>query len=247
MTITNYVFITGSNLTSPADIPRVSLLAYTNQNLALSVAGGTIENTSDLFSITLCKYYLNSVVSLSTTNVFGGVAHYSSLTTLLNNIDSAADNILNALYASINTCGTFTDLTPTKFDTLSTTFIGYRTTILSLQTSCNTLKTAITTTRDGLTLTTDIYNTVKTCYTNVINGLDGMSFRMGQVATLLSSLNSSFPTFKDCVNSMIDPEGPRDESNYVASMGYGMVSYLISANSLYAKLYLYKRLRGVIF
>ncbi|KAM9990731.1 hypothetical protein ACTFIY_006773 [Dictyostelium cf. discoideum] len=247
MPITNYVFLTGLKLTSPADIPRVALLIYTNLSLALSIAGGTIENTSDLFSITLCKYYLNSVVSLSTTNVFGGVAHYSSLTTLLNNIDSAADNILNELYTSINTCGNFTDLNPTKFDTLSTAFINHRTTILSPQTRCNTLKTAITTTRDGLTLTTDTYNTVKTCYTNVINGLDGMSYRLGQVASYLNSAKSSFPTFKDCVNSMIDPEGPRNENDYVDSMGYGMVSYLISANSLYAKLYLYKRLSGDIF
>ncbi|EAL64647.1 hypothetical protein DDB_G0285619 [Dictyostelium discoideum AX4] len=247
MTITNYPFVTGSNLTSPCDIPRVALLAYTNQSLALNAAGGTIESASDLFSITLCKYYLNSVVSLSPTNVFGGVAHYSSLTTLMNNLDSAADTILNALYASINTCGTFTDLTATKFDTLSTAFSGYRTTILSLQTSSNTLKTAITTTRDSLTLTTDIYNTVKTCYTNVITALEGLSARLGQVASLLNTHNANFPTFKDNVTSYTDPEGPGDQSNYMSSMNYSMVTYLISSNTIFSKLYFYKRLRGVIF
>ncbi|KAM9955805.1 hypothetical protein ACTFIW_002010 [Dictyostelium discoideum] len=237
MPITNYPFVTGSNLTSPCDIPRVALLAYTNQSLALNAAGGTIESTSDLFSITLCKYYLNSVV----------LSLQPILTTLMNNLDSAADTILNGLYASINTCGTFTDLTATKFDTLSTAFSGYRTTILSLQTSSNTLKTAITTTRDGLTLTTDIYNTVKTCYTNVITALEGLSARLGQVASLLNTHNANFPVFKDNVTSYTDPEGPGDQSNYMSSMNYTMVTYLISSNSIFAKLYFYKRLRGVIF
>ncbi|KAN0000886.1 hypothetical protein ACTFIZ_001326 [Dictyostelium cf. discoideum] len=247
MTVTNYAFITGSNLTSPCDIPRAALLVYGNQSLALGIAGGSIETASDLFSITLCKYYLNSVVSLSTTNAFGGVAHYSSLSTLMNNLDSAADTILNALYTSINTCGTFTNLDPTKFDTLTTAFSGYRTTILSLQTSCNTLKTAITTTRDSLTLTTDLYTTVKTCYTNVITALDGLSIRLGQVASSLNSLPSSFAVFKEFLNSYIDPEGPNDEYNYMTSMNSAMVSYLVNSNSLFSKLYFYKRLRGVIF
>ncbi|KAN0012273.1 hypothetical protein ACTFIU_007571 [Dictyostelium citrinum] len=243
MAITNYAFVTGSTLSSPCDIPRVSLLVYPSPTVAYSVASGAIENTSDLFSITLCKYYLNSVVSLSASNAFGGVAHYTNLTTLMNNLDTAADTILNALYTSINSCSTFTNLTTTRFSQFVTDFTGYRTTILSLQTSCNTLKTAVTTTRDSFTLTTDIYTTVKNCYTNVINALDGLSNRLGTIASLLNNHTPYFQSFKDTVDDYNSSQGAQDPADYMAAMNSYFVNYLMSSNSIFTKIYFYKRLR----
>ncbi|KAN0039923.1 hypothetical protein ACTA71_011805 [Dictyostelium dimigraforme] len=247
MTVTDYTFVTGSLLASPCDIPRVALLVYPNMSMAYSIASGAIENTSDLFSVTLCKYYLNSVVSLSATNAFGGVAHYNNLTTLMSTIDATVDTILNGLYASINTCSKFTDTTLTKYDTLTTTFAGYRSSIVSIQSSVNTLKTAITATRDSLTLTTDIYNTVKTCYTNVITALSGLDSRMTAILSLIDMYTPSFASFKVNAASYIDPDGAQDGDNYMSSMNLAMVNTLQNGNALFSKLYFYKRLRGVIF
>ncbi|KAK5580602.1 hypothetical protein RB653_000624 [Dictyostelium firmibasis] len=246
MTISNYTFLTGTTLASPCDIPRNALLTL-SPSTCLSYAGGALESTADLYSVTLCKYYLNSIISLSTTNAYGAVVHYTNLTTLLNNIDSAASTILDGTYACVNTSGQFTDLTASKYDTLTTTYAGYISTIQSLQTSCNTLKTAVTTTLNGITGSSDTITTVKTCYTNVINALAAMSTRFGNTVNSMQTMKAIFPTLKDILNTYTDPFGLQDDAAYMSSMNTNMISVLASSNDIYAKLYFYKRLRGVIF
>ncbi|KAN0012276.1 hypothetical protein ACTFIU_007574 [Dictyostelium citrinum] len=236
--ITDYVFSIGHDLNSPIDIPRVALPTFSNP------LNENINQQPDrVYNVTLSRFYLNNIVSLSTNNQFGALAHYNDLNALFIKMNNITKVNLNKAYGHINTIGKFSTLNGVTITQTKDYWINTQSNFDTLQFTITSLINSIEQTKNNLPVNSpnaDIYNVVLNNYVISINGLKSLNSTFQDIKTgfdyTISSLTLMSLSNQQYVNS------PATESTYIYDLNSGMKSLLQSLNNFYLKSFLLSRL-----
>ncbi|KAK5580583.1 hypothetical protein RB653_000603 [Dictyostelium firmibasis] len=243
--ISNYVPVIGRDLITPADIPRASLLTYSNQNSAMNFAKSLqIETPGDVFNITFSKYYLNNIVSLSNNNAFGAQAHYNSLVSLYNNVNNLSLLGLNNTVGYINIISKYTNFDTSKFDSITTSINNFKASINSILQSSIDLSNAMNSTKNSLspnspnTATAQI---VRDNYDLAINSVLSIGTHLNNMKSPLDEMLNTVYSIKEEVNQYVDTL--LTDQEYMDDMNTMMRSFLFSSTTFYSRSILFTRLK----
>ncbi|KAN0029945.1 hypothetical protein ACTA71_008085 [Dictyostelium dimigraforme] len=245
--ISNYVPVIGSDLLTPADITRASLLTYDDQTGAMAFAKSIpLESPSDVFNITFSKYYLNNIIALSNNNLFGALSHYNSLISLYNNVNNLALVGLNNTVGHINTLSKFTNLDTSKFQLISSSINNYISNINSIQTTAESFATLMNNTKNSLSPNSPNAATVqivKDNYDLVIKSVLSIVSHLNSLKTPLSDMENLVSTFQNEV--FLYTQFLLADEDYMSHMKTLMKTFLFYSNTLYSRSLLLSRLKDL--
>ncbi|KAN0042048.1 hypothetical protein ACTFIV_004607 [Dictyostelium citrinum] len=242
--VSNYIPVIGRDLINPADIPRAALPTYIVQNDALIFAKSLVgESSGDAFNITFCKYYLNNIIALSTSDSYGGLPHYSSLLSLYNDVNNIAHLSLNNSINYINTVSKYNNFDSSKFDSISSSINNLKSSIDSIKQSATLLATAMNSTKNSLSSTsnTAMVQIVKDNYDLVIKSVLSIANRLNTMKTPLNDMLTIMTQMKEEVSFYVD--FLTTDSEYMDNMNSYMNLLFIYSNNLYSKSFLFTRLK----
>ncbi|KAK5580599.1 hypothetical protein RB653_000621 [Dictyostelium firmibasis] len=235
--VVDYSLAIGRDLNSPADIPRATFSSINQMNQI------TDEFKDDVYNITLSKYYLNSIVSLSTNNSFGAISHYNSLVNLFSNINNLTKINLIQAYNDINNLKKFTTNDQNVYIQAYTYWNNTQSNIESLRTTINGLKTAIELTKNNMLVNVpnvDTYKVVVNDYMMVLSALSSLNTRFNKIQLTIDTIKSSIFFFKQSYTYYVANLITQQE--YMTSMNNAMLSLLTSLNEFYSRTFLISRL-----
>ncbi|KAM9955794.1 hypothetical protein ACTFIW_001999 [Dictyostelium discoideum] len=227
----------GRDLALPEDIPRAAIITF-DQTYLLANSRNSLNETS-IFEITLGKYYLNSISSLSANDIFGSFSHYNGFVSLFNEINNGSKIVLGELVGFINTLGKFSNINSNKLSTKKIQLNVLTTKISQLESDSNSLKNLIANSK--ATLSTNIPN-VET-YTVVINNYDFVSNTLTETSEILNRVKLNLSNILDYIDNAIDIVGDYefsfDEDTYLSGMNAKMKNVLIKCNLIYNDLFIF--------
>ncbi|KAN0000875.1 hypothetical protein ACTFIZ_001304 [Dictyostelium cf. discoideum] len=236
--ITDFVFSIGHNLNSPIDIPRTAIPTFTNPLKEV-----IDHSPANVYNITLSKFYLNNIVSLSTNNQFGALTHYNNLKDLFIKMNNITKVNLNQAYIHINTIGKFSTLNQITIIQTREYWLNAQSNFDNLQNTITSLIVSIEQTKNNLLVNSpnaNIYNVVLNNYEISINGL--------------KSLNTTFQNIKTGFDFIISPLGVvlqlnkdyylnnLNEQTYTLNLNTRMKELLENFNNFYLQSFLLSRL-----
>ncbi|KAN0039943.1 hypothetical protein ACTA71_011825 [Dictyostelium dimigraforme] len=237
-TITDYTFAIGHDLNSPIDIPRTSVPLLTSplQEELGQTSGG-------VYNATLSRFYLNNIVSLSSTNQFGAVAHYNNLNDLFIKMNNITKVNLNRAVSDINTLSKFSVLTSSVTNQTLKYWSNAQLNFENFQTLITQLTNSITQTKNNLVVNSpnsDIYNVVLRNYEITIQGLVYLNQTFDNIKGSFDITLSSI-MIMDNSNKKYEANSKTDDLHQ-SDLITGMNNFLISLNTFYIKSYLLSRL-----
>ncbi|KAM9988492.1 hypothetical protein ACTFIZ_012226 [Dictyostelium cf. discoideum] len=242
--VTNYVPITGSNILTPADIPRASLLLYDQASAYVFASSIQLETPSDVFNITFSKYFLNNIVALSNNNLFGASSHYDNLILFYNNASNMGIVSLNNTVGYINTLSKFTSMDTSRFNTISTSIINLISNIESVTNLAQTLATSMNNTKNSLSPNSpnaETYQVVVDNYNMVIKSVLSVSSHLNNLKIPLTEISNFMPNFVNEVN--LYSQYISTDTLYMNHMNNLMTGVLLRSNTLYSRSLLLSRLK----
>ncbi|KAM9990739.1 hypothetical protein ACTFIY_006788 [Dictyostelium cf. discoideum] len=230
----------GRDLALPEDIPRAAIITF-DQTYLLANSRNSLNETS-IFEITLGKYYLNSISSLSANDLFGSLSHYNSFVYLFNEINNGSKIVLSNLVVVINTLEKFSTFDSSKLVTIRNTLPGLLAILEQLVLHSDTLSGLIK--NSNATLSTNIPNAET--YTAVINNYNFVSSTLTKTSEILKRVQvylSNVSFHLGNVNNIVgDYELLLDDNTYLSGMNLNMKNILKECNLIYNDLFLFSKL-----
>ncbi|KAN0000869.1 hypothetical protein ACTFIZ_001296 [Dictyostelium cf. discoideum] len=230
----------GRDLALPEDIPRAAIITF-DQTYLLANSRNSLNETY-IFEITLGKYYLNSITSLSANDLFGSLSHYNSFISLFNGINNCSKTVFNQLVVIINILGEFSNSDPWKFNTIDNLVFPLKTEIAQLENDSKSLNNLI---KNSIsTLSTNIpnvetYTVVINNYIFVSNTLTKTNEILNRVKSYLEIVNNNIVNAKTLTENY---ESYFDDSTYLSGMNVQFKSVLMQSNLIYNDLFLFSLL-----
>ncbi|KAN0012279.1 hypothetical protein ACTFIU_007577 [Dictyostelium citrinum] len=227
----------GRDLLLPEDIPRAAIISF-NHTYFLQNSRNTLNETL-IFEITLGKYYLNSITSLSTNDLFGSLSYYNKYVSLFNEINNSSKMVLKDLVKVINTLGKFTNTDTTKFYPFVTSIPNLVNNFVQLISNSSTLKNSIEISTANLSTNVPNSETFTVVYNNykfVSKSLNCTIEILNRVKDYLNNVKLNLDRAKVISNEY---NFSNDEDTYLRGMNIEMINLLTISNLLYNDLFLF--------